>query len=340
MAREWTYAGGTVFSGLPDGVDLATQAELDAAVADLETQIGQGGGGGAVSSVNGETGAVVLDATDVGAATAADISTHSADTTSVHGITDTSALVLTDDSRLSDARTPTTHTHAESEITGLVSDLAGKQPLDSDLTAIAALTTTATGRSLLAAADAAAIRTISSAHPLGGLQLPDTFVCGIHPTLFSGVSNVGGANGGKSLRVVVPKTGNLRDVAVYVGVSSGNVDVGVYSTASTRAKLWSSGSVACPAANGWGIVGDPNLAVTAGQQLDLWLSCDNTTATFGRVFVTNAAQSTLPTGFWPANGAEPKINGQANSVFPLPSTIAEASITNNSYNIALIARVS
>ena len=39
--------------------------------------------------------------------------------------------------------------------------LAGYQPLDSDLTAIAALTTTATGRSLLAAANAAAIRTIA-----------------------------------------------------------------------------------------------------------------------------------------------------------------------------------
>jgi hypothetical protein len=31
------------------------------------------------------------------------------------------------------------HTHAESDVTSLVSDLAGKQPLDSDLTAIAAL---------------------------------------------------------------------------------------------------------------------------------------------------------------------------------------------------------
>lgn len=41
--------------------------------------------------------------------------------------------------------------------------VAAKQPLDSDLTAIAALATTATGRSLLEAADAAAIRTIAAA---------------------------------------------------------------------------------------------------------------------------------------------------------------------------------
>ncbi len=41
------------------------------------------------------------------------------------------------------------------------------QPLDSDLTAIAALITTSTGRSLLAAADAAAIRTIAGAEASG-----------------------------------------------------------------------------------------------------------------------------------------------------------------------------
>ncbi len=67
------------------------------------------GGGGAVDSVNGDTGVVVLDYNDVGAdvagaaATAqttaeayADsaVSTHSADTTAVHGITDTSALYV------------------------------------------------------------------------------------------------------------------------------------------------------------------------------------------------------------------------------------------------------
>jgi hypothetical protein len=40
----------------------------------------------------------------------------------------TGTAVITTDSRLSDARTPTAHTHAESEITGLVSDLAGKAP--------------------------------------------------------------------------------------------------------------------------------------------------------------------------------------------------------------------
>ncbi|MFD7705688.1 hypothetical protein [Streptomyces sp. NPDC059786] len=70
---------------------------------------------GAVSSVNGETGAVVLDATDIGAVTDAD-------------------------PRLSDARTPTVHaashgsggtdavTVAQSQVTGLAAALAGLYP--------------------------------------------------------------------------------------------------------------------------------------------------------------------------------------------------------------------
>jgi hypothetical protein len=54
------------------------------------------------------------------------------------------------------------HGHALGEIAGLVAALAAKQdagsfqPLDSDLTALAALTTTSFGRSFLALADAAA----------------------------------------------------------------------------------------------------------------------------------------------------------------------------------------
>lgn len=44
---------------------------------------------------------------------------------------------------VSAAKANTSHTHAESDITGLVSDLAAKQPLDADLTALAALTSAA-----------------------------------------------------------------------------------------------------------------------------------------------------------------------------------------------------
>ena len=49
-------------------------------------------------------------------------------------------VVIGGDTRLSDARTPTAHSHAISDVTGLQTALDGKQPLDADLTAIAALT--------------------------------------------------------------------------------------------------------------------------------------------------------------------------------------------------------
>lgn len=85
------------------------------------------------------------------------LAAHEADTTAVHGIANTANLVLTNDSRLSDARTPTAHaashasgggdpvTLAESQITNLVTDLGNKQPIDSDLTTIAAINSAGTG---------------------------------------------------------------------------------------------------------------------------------------------------------------------------------------------------
>jgi hypothetical protein len=67
--------------------------------------------GGAVASVNGQTGVVVLDAGDVGAdpvgsasGVAGDLSTHEGLTTAAHG-----GIVGSSDPRLSDARTPTAH---------------------------------------------------------------------------------------------------------------------------------------------------------------------------------------------------------------------------------------
>ena len=69
------------------------------------------------------------------ATAAADLDAHEADTTNIHGIADTSALALT----------------------------ANVQPLDSDLTAIAALTTTSFGRGLLELANAAALLSAAGA---------------------------------------------------------------------------------------------------------------------------------------------------------------------------------
>ena len=101
----------------------------------VTTAGGGGGGGGAVDSVNGQTGVVVLAAADVGAdpaGTAAglvdDLSgvSNAATARSNLGLgtaavadtgTGAANVILGSDTRLTDARTPTAHSHAGSDIT-------------------------------------------------------------------------------------------------------------------------------------------------------------------------------------------------------------------------------
>ena len=105
------------------------------------------------------------------------------------------------DSRLSDARTPLAHTQAWSTITSTPTTLAGyaisdAQPLDSDLTSIAALATTTFGRSLLTQADAAAARatlgagTSSFSGAYSSLTgIPSTFAPSAHSQTVSTISD-------------------------------------------------------------------------------------------------------------------------------------------------------
>ena len=170
-----------------------------------------GGGGGAVDSVNGQTGVVVLGAADVGAlgATAGaggalsgnypnpglnDEAVQDLVGAMVDGNTETGAALTYDDtngkldiavaygtsagtsaqgndSRLSDARTPTSHasshasdgsdplTLAQSQVTGLAADLAGKAPLASP-----ALTGTPTAPTAPPGTDSTQIATTAFVH--------------------------------------------------------------------------------------------------------------------------------------------------------------------------------
>ena len=143
-----------VEAGLRAAADAALQAQIDAG----------GGGGGAVASVNGQTGVVVLDATDVGAdasGTAAGLVASEAATRAAADTTNATAL----STHVADTANPHAVTAAQvgAYTSGAVDTLlAAKQPLDSDLTAIAALTTATYGRALLALADAAALRTAAA----------------------------------------------------------------------------------------------------------------------------------------------------------------------------------
>jgi hypothetical protein len=157
--------------------------------------------------------------------------------------------------------------------------------------------------------------------------------------LLTGSQAVITANQARFVRVTIPKTGNLRDLAVFVGGQSGNVDIGVYSTASTRVRLYSSGSVACPAANAWRIIGDPNIAVTQGDLLDFAFACDNASAAFARIAMMSSTYI-FPAGFLTGGGATPKIAGIMGGAFPLPSTVAEGSISDTVSAISIIGRIS
>ena len=166
-------------------------------------------------------------------------------------------------------------------------------------------------------------------------------VCATDDTrIASGAAAVTTLSAAYGARVVIPKAGTLTDLAIYVGTSSGNVDVGVFDTApTTRTKLYSTGSMACPAGGAWTVVGNPALAVNQGDQLDLVLACDNTTATFLRLTaVAGAAQ--LPANFWPSPvGGLPFVYWIKSSAFPLPATIAENTLGGTSFIPMVIARV-
>lgn len=153
----------------------ASDADFDIAWEDAPS-----GGGGAVDSVNGQTGVVVLDAADVGAdasgaATAALATAEAytdtrvaAEITRADGAYDASgaaAGVLVTAEAYADTKVAAEVTRADAAYDAAgaaaaaqAAAVAASQPVDSDLTAIAALTTTSFGRALLTAADAAALR--------------------------------------------------------------------------------------------------------------------------------------------------------------------------------------
>lgn len=112
---------------------------------------GEGGGGLSEAQVRALAQDVVDDDTTL--TRDSELTAHAADTTNVHGIADTSALATS-------ASVSTVAGNLATETARAQAAEALLQPLDSDLTAIAALTTTSYGRAFLALADAAAGRTV------------------------------------------------------------------------------------------------------------------------------------------------------------------------------------
>lgn len=149
------------------------------------------------------------------------------------------------------------------------------------------------------------------------------------------------ANNAYGCRVVIPKTGILNDLSIFIGTSNGNIDLGVYSTAGTRARLWSSGSTPCPAAGAWRNVGDPGILVTAGDELDFAVSTDSATAAFATNLETSpVAGVQLPAEFLTPGGALPKLAWfKSGSAFPLPATLAEAGLAADVNTVLIGGRI-
>lgn len=182
--------------------------------------------------------------------------------------------------------------------------------------------------------------------------LAHSLVLPLISTIPSAISAVAAINRMTLLRCVIPKTGFLRDITVYVGASSGNYigavyDVGEASGTNSITELWDSGSVVVGAANGWRVIGDPNLAVTAGQNVYLGMIVDNITATFGRISGGNSPNgwgAPLPASFLPTPGGQPAKLAASFTAgsFAAPTPIADATLANPGTTVMpiLIARVS
>ena len=155
---------------------------------------------------------------------------------------------------------------------------------------------------------------------------PSSLVSPYDPRLVVGTSTIT-ANSARGVRVVIPKTGTLRDIAVYQGATSGNISVAIYTADEPRSRVYTTGAIASPAANGWRIIGDPMLSVVAGEQYDFAWSADNATAAIGRVaLVPNTAIKDLPAGFLSGVTESPRLFWQGATLHPLPTSIAEADI--------------
>lgn len=100
--------------------------------------------------------------------------------------------------------------------------LAAAQPLDSDLTAIAALSTTAFGRALLALADAAALRTAGG---LGTISTQDASAAAITGGTVTGITDLAVADGGTGASTAVAAASNLGGAASTLATLDANVFV-------------------------------------------------------------------------------------------------------------------
>lgn len=285
-------ADSTNVHGIVNTGQLVTDGKLQEVKEALESLIEEvEGGGGAVSSVNGKTGAVVLAAADVGAQPSdSDLTAIAALSTTSYG---RAFLALADAAAgrtalgLGTAATTAASAYdvAGAATTAETNAKAASQPLDSDLTSIAALSTTTFGRSLLTMAAAANART--------ALEL------GTAATQASGAFDAAGA-ASAAQAASQPLDSDLTAIAALATNSFGRALL----TKGTAAEIRTYIEAAKSGEGGSGLTEAEVKALIAAEaqpkDADLTAIAALTTAEFGRSLLTqasaSAARSTLGLG--------------------------------------------
>jgi hypothetical protein len=140
------------------------------------------------------------------------------------------------------------------------------------------------------------------------------------------------ANDARGVRFIAQKGGKVTEIGFYVGVSSGNVDMGIYDCAvTTRAKLFSSGTTACGTVNTWQAFAVTGVTVNEGDNFDVALAVDNGTVSVGRLAApTNAGVQLNVAVKSPTGGGAGKMAWSIATSFPLPATLTETALVTTS----------
>jgi hypothetical protein len=177
----------------------------------------------------------------------------------------------------------------------------------------------------------------------GGTILLPNILAPIDPRLMREQVALGVGGYIMGVRVVIPTTGTLHDLSVFVtGGSGGTVDAGLYSTAGTRSRLYHTGALACPANGVWTILADPNLSVVEGEQYDFAITFTDGPG-FAGMSLAAFPGGHLPVGFEMGQAALAKVAWYAANPdgvgTTLPSTLAETDLNDSNLILGVIAHI-
>ena len=155
---------------------------------------------------------------------------------------------------------------------------------------------------------------------------PHTYSAPCHPVVaISTTGTMPNANDSRWCRITIDETGHLRDVYALTATTGGTANIGVLDdgqangTHTIRTCLAVKGATVTPSTGTW-FGFDPNLAVTKGDTLVLFVTADGTSAKFANL-AGNTGAGTLPTSSFYAG------SGAATTTQKVAGTIAAANFT-------------